>query len=103
MVVFRSAKERYLPHSMPHIPLYVPDDVRDPDSKKAYINTIEHFDSEIGRLLETLDEPGLALNTFVIFTSDNGPAVVQAPRRLRWTTARRQGHYVRRRLAYSSI
>ncbi|MEZ6034533.1 MAG: sulfatase [Planctomycetaceae bacterium] len=63
----------YLPHSMPHIPLYVPDDVRDPDSKNAYINTIEHIDSEIGRLLETLNESGLAQNTFVIFTTDNGP------------------------------
>jgi arylsulfatase A-like enzyme len=63
----------YLPHSMPHIPLYVPDDVRDPDSKRAYINTIEHIDSEIGRLLQTLDETGLAQNTIVIFTTDNGP------------------------------
>ena len=63
----------YLPHSMPHIPLYVPDDVRDPDPKHAYINTIEHVDSEIGRLLATLDENGLTENTFVIFASDNGP------------------------------
>jgi len=63
----------YLPHSMPHIPLYVPDDVRDPDPKRAYINTIEHIDAEIGRLLETLDEAGLAQSTYVIFTSDNGP------------------------------
>ena len=63
----------YLPHSMPHIPLYVPDDVRDPDPKRAYINTIEHIDAEIGRLLATLDESGLAPNTYVIFTSDNGP------------------------------
>ena len=63
----------YLPHSMPHIPLYVPDDVRDPDPKRAYINTIEHIDAEIGRLLKTLDETGLVQNTYVIFTSDNGP------------------------------
>ncbi len=58
---------------MPHIPLYVPDDVRDPDPKRAYINTIEHIDTEIGRLLQTLDDTGVAKNTFVIFTSDNGP------------------------------
>ncbi|MCX6856157.1 MAG: sulfatase [Verrucomicrobia bacterium] len=63
----------YLPYSMPHIPLYVPDDVRDPDPKRAYINTIEHLDTEIGRLLSTLDETGLTENTFVIFTTDNGP------------------------------
>jgi arylsulfatase A len=63
----------YLPHSMPHIPLYVPDEVRDPDPRHAYVNTIEHVDAEVGRLLDTLDELGLAGNTFVIYTSDNGP------------------------------
>ncbi len=63
----------YLPHSMPHIPLYVPDDVRDPDPKNAYINTIEHIDAEVGRLLDVLDELKLADNTYVIYTTDNGP------------------------------
>jgi arylsulfatase A-like enzyme len=63
----------YLPYSMPHIPLYVPDDIRDPDPKRAYINTIEHVDSEIGRLFESLRRHKLAENTYVIFATDNGP------------------------------
>jgi len=63
----------YLPYSMPHIPLYVPDDVRDPDPKRAYINTIEHLDTEVGRIFETLRDLNLSENTYVIFTSDNGP------------------------------
>ncbi len=63
----------YLPHSMPHIPLYVPDDVRDPNPKNAYINTIEHIDAEVGRLLDTLDDLKLSENTYVIYTTDNGP------------------------------
>jgi len=63
----------YLPHSMPHIPLYVPDDVRDADPKNAYINTVEHIDSEVGRLLNTIDELKLTDNTYVIYTTDNGP------------------------------
>lgn len=63
----------YLPHSMPHIPLYVPDDVRDPNQLNAYINVIEHIDSEVGRLLNTLDELKLSDNTYVIYTTDNGP------------------------------
>ena len=63
----------YLPHSMPHIPLYVPDDVRDPNVLNAYTNTIEHIDSEVGRLLNKLDELKLSENTFVIYTTDNGP------------------------------
>ena len=63
----------YLPHSMPHIPLYVPDDIRNPDPLYAYINTIEHIDSEVGRLLDTLDDLDLADNTYVLYTTDNGP------------------------------
>jgi arylsulfatase A-like enzyme len=63
----------YLPYSMPHIPLYVPDDVRDPDPKRAFINTIEHIDTEVGRIFDTLRELDLAKNTYVIFTTDNGP------------------------------
>ena len=63
----------YLPHSMPHIPLYVPDEIRDPDPKNAYTNTIEHIDSEVGRLLKTLDDLNLASKTYVIYTTDNGP------------------------------
>jgi arylsulfatase A-like enzyme len=63
----------YLPYSMPHIPLYVPDDVRDPDPKRAYINIIEHLDTEVGRLFDTLREIDLAKNTYVIFATDNGP------------------------------
>lgn len=63
----------YIPHSMPHIPLYVPDEVRDPDPKNAYFNTIEHIDSEVGRILKTLDELKLTEKTFIIYTTDNGP------------------------------
>lgn len=63
----------YIPHSMPHIPLYVPDEIRDPDPKNAYINTIEHIDSEVGRLLGVLDQHKLTSSTYVIYTTDNGP------------------------------
>ena len=63
----------YLPHSMPHVPLYVPDDTYDPEPKNAYKNVIEHIDAEVGRILATLRELDLAKDTLVIFTSDNGP------------------------------
>ena len=63
----------YLPHSMPHIPLYVPDEIRDPNPMNAYVNTIQHIDSEVGRILQTLDELNLTSNTFIIYTTDNGP------------------------------
>lgn len=63
----------YLPHSMPHIPLYVPDDFRDPNPLKAYTNVIEHIDSEVGRITNLLRELQLTKNTYLIYTSDNGP------------------------------
>lgn len=63
----------YLPHSMPHIPLYVPEDVYDPDPMNAYTCVIEHIDAEVGRLMDTIRNLGLSENTYVIYTSDNGP------------------------------
>jgi arylsulfatase A len=63
----------YLPHSMPHIPLYVPEDAYDPDPANAYTCVIEHIDTEVGRLMATIRELKLAENTYVIYTSDNGP------------------------------
>ena len=63
----------YLPHSMPHIPLYVPDDVYDPNPQNAYTCVIEHIDAEVGRVMDTIRQQGLADNTYVIYTSDNGP------------------------------
>ena len=63
----------YLPHSMPHIPLYVPEDVYDPDPQNAYTCVIEHIDAEVGRLVQTVRDLGLADNTYIIYPSDNGP------------------------------
>ena len=63
----------YLPHSMPHIPLFVSDDFYSNNPKEAYIRTIEEIDHSIGQILQTLKETGVDNNTLVVFTSDNGP------------------------------
>lgn len=63
----------YLPHSMPHIPLYVPEDVYDKDPQNAYTCVIEHIDAEVGRLMKTVDDLGLTEKTYIIYTTDNGP------------------------------
>ena len=39
----------------------------------TYAAMIEGMDRSIGQLIDTLDELGLAENTLVMFTSDNGP------------------------------
>jgi arylsulfatase A len=41
-------------------------------SKAAYAAMVESVDESLGRILETLDELGLARRTLVLFTSDNG-------------------------------
>ena len=63
----------YLPHTMPHIPLFVSDEFFVEDVKKAYKATIEQIDSSVGRVLAALKKAGVDKNTLVIFTSDNGP------------------------------
>jgi len=63
----------YLPHTMPHIPLFVSDEFFVADAHKAYKATIEQIDSSVGRVLEALKKAGVDKNTLVVFTSDNGP------------------------------
>jgi arylsulfatase A-like enzyme len=63
----------YVPHSMPHIPLYVPDEIRDPNPLNAYTCVIEHIDAEVGRIIKTIKELRLDQKTIVIYTTDNGP------------------------------
>ena len=42
-------------------------------ARVVYYSTIDNFDTQIGRLLDKLGEMGLADNTIVIVSSDNGP------------------------------
>jgi len=63
----------YLPHTMPHIPLFVSDEFYVEDVKKAYKATIEQIDSSVGRILAAIKEARVDKNTLVVFTSDNGP------------------------------
>jgi len=74
----------------PHVPL-IPesdqmrhyDDLRvkqpyidnpDADPTRIYSNVLSEMDAQLGRLFESVRNSGLAENTFIIFTSDNGAA-----------------------------
>jgi N-acetylgalactosamine-6-sulfatase len=46
---------------------------------RRYLADIQSLDEAVGRLLKALDELGLRENTIVVFSSDQGPAPVQAP------------------------
>ena len=43
-----------------------------PTPRAAYAAMVSHMDRNVGRLMEKLDELGIADNTLLIFTSDNG-------------------------------
>jgi uncharacterized sulfatase len=62
----------YLSHTIPHPPLNLPERCRTP-GRPIYYDAIEHLDEQTGVLLDALDRLGLAENTLVVFTSDNGP------------------------------
>ncbi len=64
----------YLPHTMVHLPLAVSEAFQNRHDKLIF-NAIEEVDWSVGEILRTLRDEGLAENTLVIFTSDNGAAV----------------------------
>jgi arylsulfatase A len=81
----RAHRERpffvYLPHTMPHRPLHVSERFRPKGAageEALFPSVIAEVDWSVGEILRTLDELGLAEETLVIFTSDNGPAVGSA-------------------------
>ncbi len=67
----------YLPHTMPHTPLYASDDFEGTSLRGLYGDVIEELDWSVGQILKKLKETGLDDNTLVVFTSDNGPWLIQ--------------------------
>ena len=63
----------YIPHSMPHIPLYVSDKFKGKSKQGLYGDVIMELDWSVGEILKKLKQLNLDDNTLVIFTSDNGP------------------------------
>lgn len=63
----------YVPHSMPHVPLFVSDKFKGKTKRGLFGDVIEEIDWSVGQVLETLKRLKLDNNTLVIFTSDNGP------------------------------
>ncbi|WP_143307599.1 sulfatase family protein [Chitinophaga vietnamensis] len=63
----------YLAHSMPHVPIAASDKFKGKSKDGLFGDVIEEIDWSVGEVLKTLQESGVADNTLVIFTSDNGP------------------------------
>lgn len=63
----------YLAHNLPHIPLFVHEEYRGTSQRSLYGDVIQEIDWSVGEILKTVKEQGIADNTIVVFTSDNGP------------------------------
>lgn len=63
----------YVPHAMPHVPLFVSAVHAGQSERGLYGDVIREIDWSVGQILETLKRLDLDENTLVIFTSDNGP------------------------------
>ncbi|WRQ53785.1 sulfatase [Roseiconus lacunae] len=67
----------YIPHSMPHTRLDASPKFKGKSRRGLYGDVIEEIDFNVGRVLDTLSELNLAENTYVLFTSDNGPWLIK--------------------------
>ncbi len=63
----------YLPHTFPHIPLRVSEERLGTSAAGLYGDVVEELDWSTGEVLDALERSGVARNTLVIVSSDNGP------------------------------
>ncbi len=63
----------YLAYSLPHVPLFASEAFEGTSPRGRYGDVVEEIDWSVGQILATLRDQGLAENTLVVFTSDNGP------------------------------
>jgi len=63
----------YVPHNMPHVPLFCSDEFEGKSGKGLYWDVILEIDWSVGQINQALKAYGLDENTIVILTSDNGP------------------------------
>ncbi|WP_321290541.1 sulfatase [uncultured Sunxiuqinia sp.] len=63
----------YLAHAMPHVPLFRSEEFEGASKRGRYGDVIEELDWSVGQVLKAIKDNGLADNTIVVFTSDNGP------------------------------
>lgn len=62
----------YLPLSAPHTPIVPTAEWQGKSGLNPYGDFVMQVDASVGQILKTLNDQGLADNTLVVFTSDNG-------------------------------
>lgn len=63
----------YVPHSMPHVPLFVSEKFRGKSGRGLYADVMMEIDWSVGEITRALKRNGVEDNTIVMMTSDNGP------------------------------
>jgi arylsulfatase A-like enzyme len=62
----------YIPLNAPHTPIVPTKEFQGTSGISPYADFVKQVDHDVGRLLTSLEKQGLAENTLVIFTADNG-------------------------------
>lgn len=63
----------YLPHSMPHVPIFCSEAFEGKSGKGLYADVTMELDWSVGEIMKALKNNNVDDNTIVIFSSDNGP------------------------------
>ncbi|MDA1370218.1 MAG: sulfatase [Proteobacteria bacterium] len=71
----------YVPYTMPHTPLFRSDEFTGRSLGGRYGDVVEEIDWSVGAIRRALESLGVADNTLLVFTSDNGP----------WLTMKEEG------------
>ncbi len=66
----------YFAHTFPHVPMFASPDFKGRSRAGIYGDAVEELDWSVGQVLTTLRNEGIAENTLVFFTSDNGPWLI---------------------------
>ena len=66
----------YLPFTLPHNPPLTHPDFTRPN-RSQYQNAIDEIDHNAGRVIDAVEAAGVADDTIIVFTSDNGPQTFQ--------------------------
>jgi len=62
----------YVPYASPHTPIVPRPELQGKSGINAYADFVLQLDADMGRILEALEASGVADDTLLIFTSDNG-------------------------------
>jgi len=63
----------YIPHSMPHVPIFASEKFKGKSGAGLYGDVMMEIDWSVGEVMNALKASGVADNTLVFFSSDNGP------------------------------